>query len=72
MLRPGEQITLVIRVTKCGCYYDNGGAGGPIIMSVPLRWSVLGRERTHRLDAEDPDTGMDPITVCPLPSADRD
>ncbi|MBM7783702.1 hypothetical protein [Tenggerimyces flavus] len=65
-LAPGEQITLVIKVTKEGCVYSDGGAGGAVIVQVPLRWSVLGRERTHTLDAEKPDTGMRPIKVCPM------
>ncbi len=68
-LAPGEQVTLVIKVTKEGCVYSDGGAGGATIMQVPLRWSGLGRERTHRLDAEKPDTGMLPINVCPMADA---
>lgn len=67
-MRPGDELALVIKVTKRGCYYDKGAAGGPIIATVPLRWSVLSRERTHRLDAEKPDTGMTQIYVCPLPT----
>lgn len=68
-LAPGERVTLVIKVTKEGCVYSNGGAGGTTIMAIPLRWSVLGRERTHTLDAKKPDTGMRPIKVCPMPDA---
>lgn len=64
-VRPGEQLMLVIEVPKRGCYYDRGTSGGPIIRQIPLRWSVLGRERTHKLDADKPDTGMMPINVCP-------
>jgi hypothetical protein len=66
-LQPGDEVTVVIKAFKRGCLYEPGGgaSAGTILGMIPLRWSMLGRERTHEFDTAKPDTGMKPIVLCP-------
>lgn len=66
-LPPGGQITISVTVTKRGCANYRDGWFGAAFSRIPLRWSVLGRERVHVIEArtDSDDTGMDPIVACP-------
>jgi hypothetical protein len=61
-----QEITLWVTVTRPRCVPDDGGAGGGIfaVTSIPLRWSILGRERLYEWSLDDPDSPTRPIYLC--------
>jgi hypothetical protein len=64
-IKPGEWVILWVTVTKPRCGDITPGA----IDSIPLRWSILGRQRFYDMPLRETNLEIEDIALCPPPDA---